>query len=90
MTETEGLILPVRLVSKDGGAYCVRCPHCGEIIGIDGQDLSEIRGEQFHHKRREFPGPRGPRSSGCDGWLEIHHNARFVRELPRKAGGNHE
>jgi hypothetical protein len=75
-------IKPVRLVSKDGGEYCVRCPHCSDIIGIDGADMSEIRGEQYQHKRREWQGPHGLRSSGCDGWLMVTHSANFVRELP--------
>jgi hypothetical protein len=87
-------ILTVLLVSKDGGDYCVRCPHCGDIIGVDGQDLSEIRGEQFHHKRREYPGPAGPRYNGCGSWLEVGSSARFVRELPEHApgmrGGEHD
>jgi hypothetical protein len=77
------LILPVRLVSKDGGDYCVKCPHCGDIIGIEGEDLSEIRGEQYQHKRREWHGPYGMKSNGCDGWLEIDEDARYVRELPK-------
>jgi hypothetical protein len=75
------LILTVRRVSKDGGGYVVKCPHCEFVIGIEGDDLSEIRGEQFQHRRREYPGPNGPRSSGCDGWLAVSRNAVFVREL---------
>lgn len=75
------LILTVCKVSKDGGDYVVQCPHCKAIIGVQGQDLSEIRGEQFQHRRREFEGPRGMRSVGCDGWLEVSHDAVFVREL---------
>lgn len=79
--DTAGYILPVKRVSKDGGDYCVKCPHCGEIIGIQGDDMSEIRGEQFQHKKREYPGPRGMKTSGCDGWLEVTQNAVFVKEL---------
>ena len=52
----------------DGGDYIVRCPHCSQVIGLAGDDLSEIRGEQFQHKQ-------------CGGWLEVSRNARFVREL---------
>lgn len=79
--DTSGYILPVKLVSKDGGDYCVKCPHCQSIIGIQGEDMSEIRGEQFQHKKREFQGPRGMKTMGCDGWLEVTRNAKFVREL---------
>lgn len=71
-------ILTVQRVSKDGGTYCVKCPHCKEIIGIDGDDLSEIRGEQYQHKRREYQGARGPKFIGCDGWLEVSRTAVFA------------
>lgn len=67
-------IRDVRLVSKDGGSYCVRCPHCGDIIGIDGEDMSEVRGEQYQH--------RVNRTAGCGGWMQIDWDARYVRELP--------
>jgi hypothetical protein len=59
-------ILTVHVVTKDGGDYCVKCPHCGDFIGIEGDDLSEIRGEQYQHKR-------------CGGWLEVSASARFAR-----------
>ncbi|MCX7208157.1 MAG: hypothetical protein NT086_19675 [Proteobacteria bacterium] len=62
-------IIDINLVSKDGGDYCVRCPHCKQIIGIEGDDLSEIRGEQYQHRK-------------CGGWMQIGWNARFVKELP--------
>lgn len=74
-------ILPVRKVTRDGGDYAVACPHCKDIIGIEGEDLSEIRGEQFHHRKREYPGPKGSKSIGCDGWLEVTQDAIFSRTL---------
>lgn len=73
------LILDVRLVGKDGGGYCVRCPHCQDVVGIDGDDLSEIRGEQFQHQVRTA---HGRRAVGCGGWMEVTDDARLVRELP--------
>lgn len=79
--DTANAILTVGRVSRDGGDYVVKCPHCHEIIGIQGEDLSEVRGEQFQHKRREYPGPRGLKTIGCEGWLEVSHKATFVREL---------
>lgn len=79
--DTTGYILPVKRVSKDGGDYCVKCPHCQEIIGIQGEDLSEIRGEQFQHKKREYQGRYEMKTTGCDGWLEVAQTAKFVREL---------
>ena len=76
-----GSILTVMRVTKDGGDYAVKCPHCKSVIGVAGDDMSEIRGEQFQHKRRKFPGPNGPKSVGCDGWLEVSQDAVFAREL---------
>lgn len=61
-------IITVKRVIKDGGAYCARCPHCKDLIGLEGDDLSEIRGEQYQHR-------------ACGGWLQVAHEARFVREL---------
>lgn len=63
-------ILLARQVSRDTDReYILRCPHCHQVIGIEGDDLDEIRGEQHQHKR-------------CGGWLEVANNAKFVRELP--------
>lgn len=71
-------IITVRAVSRDGGDWVVRCPHCKAVIGVEGDTLEDIRGEQYQHKRREYPGPNGPRFNGCGGWLEVAHNARRV------------
>jgi hypothetical protein len=78
---TTDLILTVHRVSRDGGDYVVKCPHCHTVIGVEGDDMGEVRGEQYQHRRREYQGPRGVRSVGCDGWLEISHDATFAREL---------
>lgn len=61
-------IKTVRRVGKDGGDYVVTCPHCRRIMGIEGDDLSEIRGEQYQDKV-------------CGGWLEVSQDAHFVRPL---------
>lgn len=66
---TSDLILTVNVVTKDGGSYCVKCPHCKRFIGIDGDDMSEVRGEQYQHLNK------------CGGWLQISPDARFVKEL---------
>lgn len=62
-------ILTVNTVSKDCGDYVVKCPHCHTILGVEGDDLSEVRGEQYKHR-------------ACGGWLQVSHNARFIRNLP--------
>lgn len=66
--EADDTIKPVARVSKDGGDYVAKCPHCRKVIGLEGDDLSQLRGEQFQHK-------------ACGGWLEVVHSARFVATL---------
>ena len=68
MNTTSDEIKKVYRVSVDGGDYVVRCPHCHQIIGIEGNDLSEIQGEQYHHR-------------ACGGWLQVSYEACYVREL---------
>lgn len=70
----QNLILDVRSVFRDGGDWCVVCPHCKAVIGIEGDTLEDIRGEQFQHSRREIHGTG--RYIGCGGWLEVAHDAR--------------
>ena len=68
LSDANDEIKPVSRVTKDGGDYTVKCPHCLRLIGLEGDDLSQIRGEQFQHKH-------------CGGWLEVTHEARFVPVL---------
>lgn len=75
-------ILTVRVVSKDGGDYICRCPHCGDIITTDATELDEVRGQQYQHRI-----PNRDRPLGCGGWLEIADDARRVRELPERTSG---
>lgn len=70
----ENEIKNVVRVSRECGEYIVKCPHCGRIIGIEGEDMSEIRGEQYQHR-------------ACGGWMQIDRDARFVRELESRDGG---
>jgi hypothetical protein len=60
----------------DGGLIC-RCPHCQAVIGVEGEDGDDVRGEQFQCR--------------CGGWLEITNNARYIKlrgddELPANKG----
>ena len=64
-------IKSVSRVSRDGGDYVVKCPHCGWVIGVEGDDLSDIQGGQYQHKN----------NGRCNGWFEITRNARLVREV---------
>lgn len=75
-------ILPVHVVSKDGGDYICRCPHCGEILTTDANELDDVRGQQYQHILRTRFG-----IGGCGGWMEISENARRVRELPPRRAG---
>lgn len=61
-------IKPVSRVTKDFGDYTVKCPHCHLLVGLEGADLSQIRGEQYQHPH-------------CGGWLEVTHDAHYVPEL---------
>lgn len=61
-------ISTVHRVNKDGGSYAVKCPHCGSIIGVEGEDLRDVRGQQYIHFR-------------CGGWMQVDYEARFVHEL---------
>jgi hypothetical protein len=61
-------IIPVSRVSRDGDGYCVRCPHCKAVIGIEGDDLQEIVGEQYRHR-------------ACGGWLSVAFDARYVKAV---------
>jgi len=65
---SENEIKPVSTISKDGDAYVVKCPHCGAILGVEGEDSSEVRGSQYQHKF-------------CGGWFQVNYNAQFVKEL---------
>lgn len=66
----EQWILTVKRFAHDGGSLVVRCPHCKEVIGVDGDEGDDIRGEQFQH-----------RSKRCDGWIEVWRQARRVAEV---------
>lgn len=67
-TATTDEIRDVRRLSRDGGDYIAKCPHCGQIIALEGNDLSEMRGEQYQHRQ-------------CGGWLQVADNAFYVRQL---------
>ena len=52
----------------------VRCPHCQDVLGIEGIKLDEVQGEQYQCHR-------------CDGWLEVSSDARMIKgELPANKG----
>lgn len=61
-------IKPIRQFSKDGGDWCIKCGHCGNIIGVEeGEEDGTPRGEQYKCR--------------CGGWNKVHHDASYVREL---------
>jgi hypothetical protein len=61
-------IEPVNQVARDGGDYVIRCPHCQQTYGIEGDDLSEITGGQYQHR-------------SCGGWAQVNNSAAFKREI---------
>lgn len=67
MTEITNEILTVsRYAREDDGEVCVRCPHCGWVIGLE---RGPFKGEQYQHKAN----PK------CGGWLDVSHDASFVK-----------
>lgn len=62
---TDEILTVHRFCRDTDGARCVRCPHCGWVIGLE---RGPIRGEQFQHVARP----------DCQGWLEVSHDARLV------------
>ncbi|WP_395599056.1 hypothetical protein AB4P95_11710 [Pseudomonas sp. A1437] len=66
-------IYDVRQVARDSDRSLIcRCPHCQEIIGIEGDDLEDVQGEQFKCR--------------CSGWLQIDYDA--IRVHPDKLAPN--
>lgn len=59
-------IFDVHQVARDTdmGIIC-RCPHCQQVIGIEGEEFSDVRGEQYKCR--------------CGGWLEVSNSARRVK-----------
>lgn len=59
-------IYDVKQVSRDSdrGLIC-RCPHCQDIVGIEGDDLDDIQGEQYRCR--------------CAGWFQIDYDAVHVK-----------
>lgn len=73
-------ILPIKRISREAGDYIVKCPHCGKVISVEGDDLSEMKDakEQYQHTVRTWVGGR---TVGCGGWFEITDDTRYVKEL---------
>lgn len=68
-------IFDVHHVARDlDRSLIVRCPHCQDVLGIEGIELDEVQGEQYQCHR-------------CDGWLEVSSDARMIKgELPANKG----
>lgn len=68
-TATDEIKTVSRVAKDNDGTWIVKCPHCKQVVGLpDGP----IRGEQFQHRKN--------RHTGCDGWLEVSHDAKV--DLP--------
>lgn len=67
-------IYDVHHVARDTDRSLIcRCPHCQDIIGIDGDDLEDVQGEQY--------------TCRCGGWFQIDYSARRIKgELPPNKG----
>jgi len=63
------------LVRDTDMSLCCRCPHCQDVIGIEGDELSEVQGEQYQCR--------------CGGWLQVSSNATLLKRdsyLPHNKG----
>ena len=63
------------LVRDNDMSICCRCPHCQQVIGIQGDEFDDVRGEQYQCR--------------CGGWFEVSYNARALKhdaELPPNRG----
>lgn len=63
------------IVRDSDMSICCRCPHCHNMIGIEGDEFSDVRGEQYKCR--------------CGGWLEVSSTAVAIKrdgELPANKG----
>ena len=63
------------IVRNGDMSICCRCPHCQDVIGIEGDEFSDVRGEQYKCR--------------CGGWLEVSSTAVAIKrdgELPANKG----
>ncbi|WP_042298999.1 hypothetical protein [Paraburkholderia kururiensis] len=66
--DTKDEIKSVRMFSKDGGDWIIKCRHCQNIIGVDDGDTDGTpRGEQYKCR--------------CGGWNSVSYSAAYVKEL---------
>lgn len=57
----------VRQVGFDGSTYTARCPHCSEIMDLEGEDFDDIRGEMYQHQQPH-----------CAAWMTVDYDAEQV------------
>lgn len=55
-----------RYCREDDGEVCVKCPHCGWVVGLE---RGSFKGEQYQHTR----------NSKCGGWFQITSTPKFVK-----------
>ncbi|KTC34170.1 hypothetical protein AO265_39850 [Pseudomonas sp. ABAC61] len=63
------------LVRDDDMSICCRCPHCQSVIGLEGDEFSDVRGEQFQCR--------------CGGWFEVSYRTACLKRgsnLPPNKG----
>lgn len=72
---TVDYIYNVHHVARDlDRSLVVRCPHCQDVLGIEGSELDEVQGEQYQCHR-------------CNGWFEVDSDAYMVKgDLPANKG----
>jgi len=66
--ENKDFTLDVHRVARDGSDWCVRCPHCKEVVYLPS---GSVLGEQFHHNT----------SNGCGSWFQVSSDAKVLHGL---------
>jgi hypothetical protein len=63
----------IHLARDSDRSLIVRCPHCQDVIGLEGDDPHDVIGEQFQCR--------------CGGWLQVSYDATMVKNpLPANKG----
>ena len=63
------------LVRDNDMSICCRCPHCQRVLGIEGDECDDVRGEQYQ--------------CTCGGGFEVSYNAKALNRdstLPPNRG----
>lgn len=76
MNQNEPIYDVIHIARDNDMSIVCRCPHCQEVMGIEGDEPDDVRGEQYQCRR-------------CLGWMEVTYEAKLIKrgaELPPNKG----